>query len=261
MSFKDNLLKKIRINALAEVVLNSLGSPDSGKKLDKSAMHSLLEIRGFVHRKERDLDLYLQPDDRGQQRIMVLGNELAFFRTTIADVAMRRSPTVKEMISIRNAVRILNDKDIVISKGADTLQIIQKECLDMLDLSFGEADLDEMVQDGVDSLKNGYSDGVIETLSLFAELLGYQVPPRAMTIRHYHIFGEANQKGAGETRFGPMAVYGMVKNDLKFIDDQVSLSNRQEIEGIESIVKGKSKASCEGPDVFSELKGRVMKRK
>jgi hypothetical protein len=260
MSFKENLLKKIRINTLAEIVMNSLGSPDSGKKLDKNAMRSLLEIRGFVHRNERDLDLYVQPDDRERQRIMVLGNELAFFRTTVADVAMRRSPTVKEMISIRNAIRILNDKDIVISKGADTLQMIRKECLDMLDLSFDETDLDEIVQDGVASLKTGYSDGVIEALSLFAELLGYQVPPRTIMIRHYHIIGEATQKGAGEIRFGPMAVYGMVQNDLKFIDEQISVSNRQEIERFESFVKGKSKASCEGPDVFNTLKSRIMKR-
>jgi hypothetical protein len=261
MSFKENLLKKIRINTLAKIVLNSLGSPDSDKKLDKNAMRSLLEIRGFRHHTERDLDLYTYPEEGGQQRILVLGNELAFFRATVADVAMRRSPTVKEMISIRNAIRILNDKDIVISKGVDTLQLIQKECLDMLDLSFDEADLDEMVRDGVDSLKNGYSDGVIETLSLFAELLGYEVPPRTMTIRHYHIFGRTTPKGAGETRFGPMAVYGMVKNELKFIDEQISLSNQQEIEGIENIIKGKAKASCEGPDVFGELKARGMKRK
>ena len=260
MSFKKNLLKKIRINTLAEVVLNSLGSPDSGKKLDKNAMRGLLEIRGFVHSKERDLDLYTQPDDRGQQRVMVLGNELAFFRTTMEDVALRRSPTVKEMISIRNAIKILNDKDIVISKGADTLQMIQQECLDMLDLSFEEADLDGIVQDGAASLKNNYSEGVMETLSLFAELLEYQIPPRGMTIPHYHILGAASPKGAGDLRFGPMAVYGMVQNDLKFIDEQISGSNRQEIERIESIIKGKSKAFCEGPDVFNELKDRVMKR-
>jgi hypothetical protein len=258
MSFKENLLKKIRINTLAEVVRNSLGSPDSGKKLDKNAMRGLLEIGGFVHRKERDLDLYTQSDARGQQRIMVLGNELAFFRTTVEDVALRRSPTVKEMISIRNAVKILSDKDIVISKGADTLQMIRQECLDMLDLSFDEADLDEMVQEGAASLKNNYSDGVIETLSLFAELLEYQAPPRSMTIRHYQIFGAATQKGAGDLRFGPMAVYGMVQNDLKFIDEQVSIGNSQEMERIEGIIKGKSKASCHGPEVFNELKRRVI---
>jgi hypothetical protein len=261
MSFKENLLKKIKIKTLADVVLNSLGSPESGKKLDKNAMRSLLEIRGFVHRKERDLDLYTQSDDPGQQRIMVLGNELAFFRTTMEDVALRRSPTVKEMISIRNAIKILSDKDIVISKGADTLQMIQQECLDMLDLSFDESDLDEIVQEGADSLKNNYSDGVIETLSLFAELLEYQASPRSMTIRHYHIFGATTPKGAGDVLFGPMAAYGMVQNDLKFIDEQVSMGNRQEMERIESIIKGKSKAFCEGPDVFNELKGRIMRQK
>ena len=261
MSFKENLLKKIRINTLAESILKSLGSPDSGKKLDKNAMRSLLEIRGFEHRKERDLDLFVQPDEQGEQRILVLGNELAFFRSTLEDVAMRRSPTVKEMISIRNAIKILNDKDIVISKGADTLQLLRDECLASLDLTFDETDIDELVQDGAASLKNNYSDGVIETLSLFAELLEYKSPPRSMMMSHYQIYGTAAPKGAGDVLFGPMVVYGMVQNDLKFIDEQVSSSNKKEIERVESMIKGKSKASCEGPEVFNELKGRVMKRK
>ena len=260
MAFKENLLRKIKINALAEAVLKSLGSPDSGKKMDRNAMRSLLEIRGFEHRKERDLDLFLLPDEREGLRILALGNELAFFRTSVEDVAMRRSPTVKEMISIRNAIKILNDKDITISKGADTLRLIQNECLDMLDLTFDETDLDELVQDGVASLKNNYSEGVIETLTLFAELLEYQSPPRSMILPHFQIFGTAAPKGAGDVLFGPMAVYGMVQNDLKFIDEQVSSLNKPEIERIESIIKGKSTATCEGPDVFNELKDRVMKR-
>lgn len=258
MSFKENLLKKIQINTLAGNVLNSLGSPDSGKKLDRNAMLSLLEMRGFLSHRERDLDLYLEKKGSGPQRIMVLGNELAFFRTTVDDVAMRRSPTVKEMISIRNAVKILNDKDIVITKGADTLELIRQECLEMLDLSFDASDLDEIAQDGVASLKNSYSDGVVEALTLFAELLGYQDPPRALRMRHYHICGRTVSSGAGDDRFGPLVVYSLVENDLKLIDEQVSVSSRDEIQRVEGIIKGRSGASCNGPDVFEELKRRVM---
>jgi hypothetical protein len=35
MSFKENLLKKIRIDKMTKIVLNSIGPPDSGRKVDK----------------------------------------------------------------------------------------------------------------------------------------------------------------------------------------------------------------------------------
>lgn len=259
MSFKDNLLKKIRIDTLAGDVLKSLGSPDSGKKLDKNAMQRLLEMRGFHHQKERDLDLYVEAENGEPQRILVLGNEMAFFRSTIHDVAMRRSPTVKEMISIRNAVKILNDKDIVITKGADTLGLIRQECLDMLDLSFDASDLDDIAADGCASLKNSYADGVIEALTLFAELLPYQNPPRALQMSHHRMFGRMVPAEAGGDRFGPLVVYSLVHNELKFIDESFSVSNRDDIQRMESIVKGRTEALCAGPEVFHELKRRVMK--
>ena len=41
MSFKDNLLKKIRINQLSRKVLTSIGPAESGLKIDKEAMRRL----------------------------------------------------------------------------------------------------------------------------------------------------------------------------------------------------------------------------
>ena len=93
---------------------------------------------------------------------------------------MRRSPTVKEMISIRNAFKILNDKDVIVKKGPETLETIQKECIDLLDLSYKKTDLTAIAEDGTASLENAYQDGVIESLSLFGELLGFEHPPEAL---------------------------------------------------------------------------------
>ena len=49
MSFKENLLKKIQIDALAKRVISSLGPPDSGMRIDKEAMRSLLEMSIYTH--------------------------------------------------------------------------------------------------------------------------------------------------------------------------------------------------------------------
>ena len=52
MSFKANLLKKIRIDTLANKAISSFGPPDSGMRIDKDAMASLLEMSEYTHKKK-----------------------------------------------------------------------------------------------------------------------------------------------------------------------------------------------------------------
>jgi len=59
MDFKKNLLKKIKIDKLSAQVIASIGTPDSGRKIDRKAMRNLLEIKPFMHQRERDLDLFI----------------------------------------------------------------------------------------------------------------------------------------------------------------------------------------------------------
>jgi len=88
----------------------------------------------------------------------------------------------------------------------ESVKTIQKECIDMLDLSFDESDLDEIVKDGAASLDREYADGVIESLDLFAEILGYCAPPKAFKIGHHKIIGALTKKESGEIIFGPMVI-------------------------------------------------------
>ena len=201
MSFKENLLKKIKINDLVKKIFVSMGSVDSGKRTDINAVRKLLDMSPYTHQKERDLDLYTKQTDEDKRRIIVLGNDLPMYLTTVADVTMRRSPTVKEMISIRNAFKILNDKDVIVTKGSETLETIQKECIGLLDLSYEKADLVAIAEDGIASLENAYQDGVIESLSLFGELLGFQPPPKTLAISHFFIMGLSTKKAREETYF------------------------------------------------------------
>jgi len=75
MSFKKNILKKIKINKTARQVIVSIGPPDSGRKIDKDAMRRLLEMSPYTHRKERDLDLYLEDTAQEKKKILVLDND------------------------------------------------------------------------------------------------------------------------------------------------------------------------------------------
>jgi len=261
MSFRENLLQKIRIKSLGRNILRSMGSVDSGKRTDTNAVRELLGMSPYTHHKERDLDLFIQKIDGEKCRIIVLGNDLPMYLTTVADVTMRRSPTVKEMISIRNAFKILNDADVVVKKGPETLEAIQKESIDLLDLSYKRADLTAIAEDGAASLENTYQEGVVESLSLFGELLGFQPAPKELIGGHFYIIGLFTKKTKEGILFGPMVLYEKIHNELKFIHESVSVLDKEKTEWIRQVAKGTAPAPVEGSDVFQTLVQAVLNMK
>lgn len=261
MSFKENLLKKIKIDKLAALVIASIGPPDSTRKVDKDKMRRLLEMSSYTYKRERDLDLYLQNAEAEKGKILVLDNDLTIYNTVVGDVALRKSPTIKEMISIRNAIKILNDSDVVVSKKSESVKTIQKECIDLLDLAFDKSDLDEIERDGSASLERGYADGVIESLDLFAEILGYLDAPKAFRISHHKIIGALTKKASGEVEFGPMVIYGIIHNAIRLIDQQVGSFDKGKIEYIQQVASGKEAPAREGAEVFQYLKNRALQQR
>ncbi len=261
MSFKENLLKKIEIDKLTNEILNSVGPPGSERKIDKEAMKRLLEKGPYRYQRERDLDLYVKEVDSGRGKILVLDNELPIYDTTIEDVAMRKSPYIKEMVSIRKAIKILKDSDVKISTKEASLKTIQKECIEILDLSFNESDIRKIEADGAKSLERDYAAGVIECLTLFAELLGFVPPPKVFRLRHHEIIGAFETRESGEVLYGPIVVYSLMENEIKLIDERIGSFDKRKIEYFQSIVSGNQKASKEGAEVFEYLRKAVINQK
>ena len=261
MSFKDNLLKKLRINQLSRKVLASIGTAESGLKIDKDAMRSLLEMSPYQYQKERDLDLYIQKGDGELSRILVLDNELPIYETTVEDVLIRKSPYTKEMLSIKNVIKILKDSDVKRYRKEASLESVQKECIEGLDLTYNASDIEAIAKDGLDSLENGYTDGVVESLSLLAELLDYRPPPKAFRIRHHEIFGAVTEKEGGEILFGPVVVLSLINNLLGMLEEEISSFDKGQITLFQKVAQGEEKAPIEGKDVFRYLKETVLKNK
>ena len=258
MPFKKNLLKKIQINRLSRKVLQSIGPAESGLKFDKDVMRSLLEMGPYQYRKERDLDLYIEQPDDEQNIILVLDNELPIYKTTVEDVVIRKSPYTKEMLNIRNIIKILKDSDVKLSRKDASVKIVQKKCIDRLDLTYKESDIAAMAKEGSDSLENGYTEGVMESLALFSELLGFQPPPKAFRIPHHEIFGAVSEKTDGEILYGPVVALSRVDNSLKMLEDQVSSRDKTKIDFFHKMILGKAKAAVEGTEVFRYLKEAVL---
>ena len=259
MSFKENLLKKIQINQLARKVLASFGPPESGSKIDKDAMRRILEMSPYRYQKERDLDLYIQDLAGETSKILVLDNELPIYRTTVEDVAIRKSPYTKEMLKIRNIIKILKDSDVKMSRKEESLKIVQQECIDGLDLTYDAADIESIAKEGIDSLENGYAEGIVESLTLFAELLGYQPPPKAFRIRHHEIIGAVREEPSGEILYGPSVDLSLVDNSLRLIEEKISSIDKGQMEHYQRVAQGKEKPALEGAEVFRYLKKAVLK--
>ena len=253
MSFKQSILKKIEINKLAAKVRASLVPKGDVQKVDKTSMQQLLGLAGYERTHRRDLELYIGTGVEKPERILVLDNGLAIFQTTIEDVVLRKSPTIKEMISIRNVVKILKDDDVVVSKKTDSVKAVRKEAIETLDLSYTNEEIDAIRLDGAASLESGYADGIIESLDIFSELLGYQPPPRAFTLPHHQISGDRPGGTGNELRYGPMVLFSRVHQTLKMIDTPLNASDREQMTYFQKVADNQEKAPYEGVEVFRYL--------
>lgn len=254
MGFRENLLKKIEIKRLADSVVRSINPTDSTKRIDLDAMRQLMVLGNYGYQKERDLDLYRLND----RDLLLLDNELKIYSTTVADVALRKSPTIKEMVSIRNAIKILNDKDVVIRRKEETVRFVQRALIDGLDLSFTPADIASMAEDGIQALQNKYAEGVVEILTLFAELLGFDKAPKAFQAAHHHIWGGLTKSDRGERLFGPVVIFSLMNNALKMYPHRINSNDKAAMDRFRQIVKGEIDADVADHHVLERLKQMVL---
>ena len=257
MSFKENLRDKIEIDRLVRGVALGIGSVDSGKRIDTELLHRLIAFFPWTHRRERDLDLYLEADVQ-PCRILVLDNDLTVYRTTVDDVVLRKSPTVKEMVSIRNAIKILNDKDVVETKKEASLDIIRQTCIDELDLDFTDADINDIAAEGSASLQNGYADGVREALMLLADLLEMDPAPKAFALKHHDIYGKVGQTTSGERTLGPLVMFSLVHDTLTCLEGPLGSRDKERFERLKAVAAGDDEAAATGAAVFEMMAAKVL---
>lgn len=261
MSFRENLLTKTAIDRAAENIIASIRPVGDIHKIDRESMVYLLTFAEYAFERRRDLDLYYKDEDGDKKRILVLDNDLAIYHTTIDDVVIRKSPYVKEMISLRNVIKILNDTDVVVSKKAASVRAIQNECISRLDLAFNETDLEEIAQSGVDAVAVADAEAVAEAVSLFAEILGYEKPPKKFIARGQMVLSRLTLTEDDTRLHGPILLYNAEENRIKLVNDQIKVTETAKIDRLHKIASGMAKPDMEGGEVFDFLKQEARKIK
>lgn len=258
MSFRENLEKKMEIDRLAEQVRRSLAPSDGALRIDGEAMRALLDMSRFQHLRERDLDLYVLEDPIDGPLVLVLDNGLGLYRTSVDDVVLRKSPTLKEMVKIRNAIKILSDKDVVLSRKTDTLDRVQTELIDALDLSFTAADIEALTADGQAALRNNYGEGVIEIMALFCELLGFEEAPKPFQAPHHLVWGKVQPMADDRLQMAPIILFDRLHNRLKMITTPIETLDKAGMTHWQQVIKGEAKADLEDAAVFDALAEQTL---
>ncbi len=143
---------------------------------------------------------------------------------------------------------------MLISKKTDSLETVRTDVAGKLDLSFTPEDIEDLARDGKASLESNYSEGVLEILALFAELLHYEKPLKALDVRHFHIRGKKSDKAI----FGPALGYDQINGKLFYVDDTFDATKKSAPTRFKAIITGDETPSAKGSEVFDSLKAAVL---
>jgi hypothetical protein len=174
MSFKENLKAKIKLERLFQRLVSTMREATGRRWLDKELTKELLSMTDFEYKKVRDLHLYIRPLKGESMEVVVLDNELPIYHTTVDDVTLRKSPYWQQMFSIRNVRKIMNDHDVIASKGKESLKRLHASALALLNLTYTRDDLAPLLEDARRGLEQKSISQIQESLDLFFELLVFQ---------------------------------------------------------------------------------------
>jgi hypothetical protein len=201
MSFKKNLKSKIKLDDLLRKISSTIRETPGQRRLDKKLTQELIEMTDLEYRKARDLHLYVGPLEGEIMEVLVLDNELPIYHTTVADVALRKSPEWKEMFSIKNIKRIMNDQDVIASKGKESLKRMHANAVALLNLTYTGDDLAPLVEDARLALEQKSSGQIQESFDLFFELVDFQPVSLGVLEHDLQIFARPKINGGKATTF------------------------------------------------------------
>jgi len=253
MSFKESLKAKIKLDKLLQRLISTMREPPGKRWLDKGLTGELLAMTDFEHKKVKDLQLYLRPLEAELMEVVVLDNELPIYHTTVADVALRKSPYWQQMFSIRNIRKIMNDQDVIISKGKESIKRLHANALALLDLTYSRDDLVPLLEDARQGLEQNSIAQIQESLALFLDLLDFQPVSLEVLERDLQIFARPKPNGGDVPTFEHLILFNEENLSLGLKKGTFSPQNDLDLARVMQCVRGEKKADLQGIDVFEFL--------
>jgi hypothetical protein len=253
MSFKENLKARIELDRLLQKLVSTIKEPPGKWWVDKVLIQELLDMTDLEHKKLRDLHLYIRPLEGEIMEILVFDNELPIYHTTLADVALRKSPCWQEMFSIRNIKKIMNHHDVLVSKGKESLKRIHANALALLDLSYTRDDLAVLLEDARRGLDHKSIAQIQESFDLFFNLLDFQIVPLDLLHQDLQVFGRPKHNGGALSTFEHLILFDQEKLSVGLKKGVFSPQRGLDLAWVMQYVRGEQTANLQGPDVFAFL--------
>jgi hypothetical protein len=260
MSLKENLKAKIKLDKLFHSLVSTIKEAPGKWWLDKVLAQELLNMADFEHEKVRDLNLYIRPLEGRIMEVAVLDNELPIYHTTVADAALHKSPHWKEILSIRNIRRIMNDQDVIASKGKESLKRIRDVALALLDLTYTGDDLALLLEDARRGLEQKSLALIQETLDLFLELLDFQPLFLELPGPGFRSFAGPKVIGAAVPTFEHLILFDQENLALNLKKGVFSPQNDSDLARVMQYARGEEPLDLQGIDVFEFLGELALKK-
>jgi hypothetical protein len=253
MSFKENLKARIKADGLLRKLVSTMKEPPGKWWVDKVLTQELIDMTDFEHKKFRDLQLYIRPLEGETLEVLVFDNELAIYHTTLADVALRKSPLWQEMFSIRNLKKIMNHHDVLVSKGKGSLTRIHANALARLDLIYTRDDLAALLEDARRGLEQKSIAQIQESFDLFFNLLDFQPVSLEVLEQDLQVFARPKLNGGAVPTFEHLILFDEENLHLGLKKGIFSPKSDLDLAWVMQYVKGEKKADLQGLDVFTFL--------
>jgi hypothetical protein len=253
MSFKESLKTKIKLDKLLQKLISTMREPPGKRWLDKVLTQELLAVTDFEHKKVKDLQLYIRPLEGEIMEVVVLDNELPIYRATVADVALRKSPYWQQMFSIRNIKKIMNDQDVILSKGKKSIKRLHANAVALLDLTYSRDDLALLLEDARQGLEKKSIEQLQESLDLFFELLDFQPVSLEGVEQDLQIFARPKPNGGSVPTFEHLILFNEEKLSLGLKKGAFSPQNDSDLAWVLQCARGEKKADLHGMAVFEFL--------
>jgi hypothetical protein len=253
MSFKENLKSKIKADRLLRKLVSTMKEPPGKWWVDQALIQELVDMTDLEHKKFRDLHLYIRPLEGEIMEVLVFDNELAIYHTTVADVALRKSPFWQEMFSIRNIKKIMNHHDVLVSKGKESLKRIHANALALLDLSYTRDDLALLVEDARSGLERKSIEQIEESLDLFVDILDFEPLLLDILERDLQLFAMPKPNGGAVRTFEHLILFDKKNLSLGLKKGDFSPENDLDLAWVMQYARGEKTADLKGIDVFKFL--------
>ena len=253
MSFKENLKAKIKLERLFQRLVSTMRETTGRRWLDKELTKKLLAMTDFEYKKVRDLHLYIRPLEGEIMEVAVLDNELPIYHTTVDDVTLRKSPYWQQMFSIRNVRKIMNDHDVIASKGKESLKRLHTIALALLDLSYTRDDLALLLKDARRGLEQKSIAQTLESLDLFLELLGFQPLSLELPDPGFQSFARQRLNGGDVPTFEHLVLFNEENLSLGLKKGTFSPQSDSDLGWVMQYARGEKTADLQGIEVFEFL--------